>query len=151
MQQDVGTDFTDLKNEEERNNQEKSGQDSGDEDIEFNDGSRGGTTTEQPAEKTETKSTDSTIDGEEKPKENQVSYVEEAGNNTILRTNNSESMVENKWEGSTTSNKEQGSSQELGEQPKTDNMNLESKNHEPKKEIETENVGDGSQGRKEEY
>ncbi len=199
MQQDVGTDFTDLKNGEERNNQEKSGQDSGDEDIEFNDGSRGGTTTEQPAEKIETKSTDSTIDGEEKPKENQVSYVEEAGNNTILRTNNSESMVENKWEGSTTSNKEQGSSQELDEQPETDNRNLESEgmqvekklgqdsdksndqtskdvilpgeshsqemtelrtgedssqeqgNHEPKKETETENVGDGSQGRKEEY
>jgi hypothetical protein len=205
LQQDVGTDFTDLKNEQERNNQEKSGQDSGDEDIEFNDGSRGVTTTEHPAEKSETKSTDSMInlstvvDGEEKPKENQVSYVEEAGNTTILRTNDSEFMLENKWEGSMTSNKEQGSSQELGKQPETDNRNLESEgmqveeklgqdsdksndqtskdvilpgeshsqemtelrtgedssqeqgNHEPKKETETENVGDGSQGRKEEY
>jgi hypothetical protein len=139
------------------------------------------------------------VDGEEKPKENQVSYLEEAGNTTILRTNDSESMVENKWEGSTTSNKEQGSSQELGKQPETDNRNLESEgmqveeklgqdsdksndhtskdvilpgeshsqemtelrtgedssqelgNHEPKKETELENVGDGSQGRKEEY
>jgi len=35
-------------------------------------------------------------------------------------------MVENKWEGLATSNKEQGNSQELGKQPETDNKNLES-------------------------
>jgi hypothetical protein len=44
-------------------------------------------------------------------------------------------MVENKWEGLATSNKEQGNSQELGKQPETDNKKLESEGMQVEKKL----------------
>ncbi len=147
LQQDVGMDLEDVKNEEERNNWEKSREESGDEDLEFNHGFRHGITTEQSGEKTETKTSDSVVnlvsemDGDEKAKENEISYMEVLGEDTALRaksTKDSESMAEKKWEedSTATSEPEQGHSFELGKQPETETMNEESESMQAKDKLD---------------
>jgi hypothetical protein len=147
LQQDVGIDLEEVKNEEERNNWEKSREESGDEDLEFNHGFRHGITTEQSGEKTETKTSDSVVnlvsemDGDEKAKENEVSYMEVLGEDTALRamsTKDSESMAEKKWEedSTATSEPEQGHSLELGKQPVTETMNEESESMQAKDKVD---------------
>jgi len=61
--------------------------------------------------------------------------VKEVGKHYYSEDKWLKSMVENKWEGLATSNKEQGNSQELGKQPETDNKKLESEGMQVEKKL----------------